>query len=298
MTALRVLAPAKINWTLEVLGKHPDGYHEIRSILQTIDLCDQVTLRPADDITLSIGDEGDALAAEPIETNLAYRAASLLRGASSRGVQITLEKHIPIAAGLGGGSSDAAAVLRGLVKLWDLELTDEELSSLAGQLGSDVPFFLRGGTALASGRGEIIEQLPDVPEQRLIVAWKKDSAEENKTAAMYRALESDHYTDGTTTEEAVVRIRAGEVVRNEDLFNVFERVRNMEGTSVELNASSPSQFPSMIAHLCGSGPAVFFPVPLRTDANIERKLPPLIGLTSILTQTIGADEATRIEEFD
>jgi 4-diphosphocytidyl-2-C-methyl-D-erythritol kinase len=132
MKSLRLVAPAKINWTLEVLGKRDDGYHEIRSVMQTVALADAVTLRPAGDVSLSVHGD-DALAAELREQNLAYRAAAALRGAASRGVAIVLEKHIPAAAGLGGGSSDAAAVLRGLRRLWSLDIADGELMASAWQ---------------------------------------------------------------------------------------------------------------------------------------------------------------------
>ncbi|OGO52155.1 MAG: 4-(cytidine 5'-diphospho)-2-C-methyl-D-erythritol kinase, partial [Chloroflexi bacterium RBG_16_68_14] len=203
MTALRVRAPAKVNWTLEVLGRRPDGYHEVRTALQTIALSDWVTLTPADGLSLALSGEAGPLASEPLEANLAYRAAERLRGelgGHARGVRIAIEKHVPVAAGLGGGSSDAAAVLRGLRRLWQLDIPDDELATLAAELGADVPFFLRGGAALASGRGEVLETLPDAPLRWVFIMFPLHTPAPDKTARMYAALRPEHYTDGSRTE--------------------------------------------------------------------------------------------------
>ncbi|MDO9066452.1 MAG: 4-(cytidine 5'-diphospho)-2-C-methyl-D-erythritol kinase, partial [Chloroflexota bacterium] len=150
-------APAKINLTLEALGRYPDGYHEIVSILQTIDLCDTLTVESSSHLHLAAPgldcDESD---------NLVLKAAQLLREATgcSLGAEMLLTKHIPAASGLGGGSSDAATALVALNQLWELGLGSEALADLAARLGSDVPFFLGGATALARGRGERLEPLP------------------------------------------------------------------------------------------------------------------------------------------
>ena len=157
---LRVRCPAKINLGLWILGKRPDGYHEIDTILQTIALEDEITLEPAR--------EGLALATRGIPIpgdapNLVTRAWDLLveraGGRLPRGIRATLTKRIPVGAGLGGGSSDAAGFLLGADRLLGLGLTAEELRALAARLGSDVPFFLRGGTARATGRGDMVRQL-------------------------------------------------------------------------------------------------------------------------------------------
>ncbi|MDI3538388.1 MAG: 4-diphosphocytidyl-2-C-methyl-D-erythritol kinase [Bacillota bacterium] len=151
---------AKVNLGLEVREKRPDGYHNVRMVNQTVSLADRITiaLRPKrEGITLRI--TGAELPAG--EQNLAYRAAELLqkRCGVRSGVQIELRKHIPVAAGLAGGSADAAAVLYGLNRLWGLNLKAAELMALALELGSDVPFALLGGTALAEGRGEVLTPL-------------------------------------------------------------------------------------------------------------------------------------------
>jgi 4-diphosphocytidyl-2-C-methyl-D-erythritol kinase len=152
---LTLKAPAKINWFLNILGKRSDGYHEIQSLMQKVTLYDQLTFDLSDNLILETG------APIPSEQNLIYKAAMLLKNryGIDRGAVIYLEKKIPMGAGLGGGSSDAAAALLGLNKLWSLGLSTEELCRAAEELGSDVPFFLYGPLSYAYGRGEKLEPL-------------------------------------------------------------------------------------------------------------------------------------------
>lgn len=152
---LVIKAPAKINWFLTVRERRGDGYHDISSVMQSVSLYDTVELESASRLELITAMD------IPEEQNLAFRAAALLRehAGTDKGAVIRLTKAIPAAAGLGGGSSDAAAVLTGLNRLWGLNLTAAQLRGLAGRLGSDVPFFIGGGMALAEGRGEVISPL-------------------------------------------------------------------------------------------------------------------------------------------
>ena len=256
-------APAKVNWTLEVLGKREGGYHEVRTILQTIQLGDYVELRAASDLSLSVRGATRAFrraSREAPETNLAYRAAALLRERAgvSAGAEIRLSKRIPVSAGLGGGSSDAAAVLRGLRMLWDLSMSDEELAFMAAELGSDVPFFLRGGTALASGRGDELEPLPDLPPQIIFLVFPDRLAAPNKTARMYAALRPEHYTDGSRTKRLADRLRAGAPVRDEDVYNVFEQVLPEVDPEAAETFRRAADLGLGQPHLAGSGPVFFF----------------------------------------
>lgn len=152
---LKILSPAKINLFLEVLGKRPDGFHEIESIMQTVSLFDTLYLHPTKSGIKVITNHPEL---SPGRDNLIYQAADLIKKkyGIKKGVRIILEKRIPIGGGLGGGSSNAAAVLLGLNRLWNLNLSQEELSLLGARLGSDVPFFIYGQTALVKGRGEIV----------------------------------------------------------------------------------------------------------------------------------------------
>ena len=288
---IAVRSPAKINWTLDVLGRRGGGYHEVRTILQTIALSDTVTVAAADGLELQLSGPFDALRNEDSARNLAHRAAQLLRDEYrvDTGALIKLEKRIPVAAGLGGGSSNAAATLRALRSLWRLSLTSDELAAMAAKLGSDVPFFLTGGTALGSGRGDEISPLPDALPQRLVVAWP-DLPARDKTAQAYAALKPEHYSDGTATERLAERLSGGGSVANDDLHNVFEpALPSIDATAGLLFADAHALGRP---HLAGSGPAFFFLL-----AQAEPAEPIIQGLTSmgldaIETHTIAAAEAT------
>jgi len=149
-------APAKVNLTLAVQGRRADGYHNLASWVAKIDLADRIALRTTDSLSISVS---GAYGAPADETNLAWRAAVILAEAVGRraDVHISIEKHIPAGAGLGGGSSDAAATLLGLVRLWEIKWPPARLQSLAASLGADVPLFLWPGSAVIRGRGEIVE---------------------------------------------------------------------------------------------------------------------------------------------
>lgn len=157
-------APAKVNLTLDVLGRRLDGYHDLESVMQSVALADRLTFKKANDFSLALGAGPyvHALKGVKAEDNLVGRAYWLLkeRCGTRAGAHILLDKHVPLEAGLGGGSSDGAAALRGLNRLWQLGLSDGDLESLAAELGSDTAFCVRGGTAFARGRGEILESLP------------------------------------------------------------------------------------------------------------------------------------------
>jgi 4-diphosphocytidyl-2-C-methyl-D-erythritol kinase len=183
-------AAAKVNLVLEVLGKREDGYHELVTVMQAVDLSDKVTIEDADVLELQ-----SRTAGVPTDgRNLALRAAAALREAAgtTRGVRITLDKRIPVAAGLGGGSADAAAVLVGLNRLWRLRWPVARLEEVATGLGMDVPFFLHGGRALATGRGERIERLRGSALGLVLVNPRFAVS----TAEIYGRVTPEMYTDG------------------------------------------------------------------------------------------------------
>ena len=182
MKQIKETAYAKINLGLDILGKREDGYHEVSMIMQSVGLSDEVVISKGNGIQISCNLHN--LSCGP--DNLAYRAAALLAGHCDiiPNVHIALNKKIFLAAGLAGGSSDAAAVLRGLNRYWELNLENYELEQLAAQLGSDIPFCIEGGTMLATGRGEVLTKLEDMPETWLVLA--KPRGLEVSTAWVYK----------------------------------------------------------------------------------------------------------------
>jgi 4-diphosphocytidyl-2-C-methyl-D-erythritol kinase len=223
-------APAKLNLGLEVIGRRDDGFHEIATIFVAVDLYDRVSLLPADDLELSCDD--DSLAGTD---NLALRALELLRDETNYagGAHIQLCKRIPAAAGLGGASSDAAAALLGGRELWQQNLSDAELHDLAARLGSDVPFFLRGGCALGRGRGDLLESLP-LPANCWFVVVVPDVRIPAKTTSLYARLSAEDFSDGSLIAAQAAGIRSGLAPDTTLLGNAF--VRPLYAIAPELSA--------------------------------------------------------------
>ena len=295
------LAPAKVNWALEVLGRRPDGYHEVRTVLQTVDLCDRVSVSPAADLELAltgpVGQSGTPLTGMPAPENLAYRAAALLRdraGGRALGARIELEKAIPADAGLGGGSSDAAATLRALNRLWDLGLPPGELARLGAQLGSDVPFFVFGGTALGRGRGDEVTPLADVPSQRLLLVVPRRRPAK-KTAAMYAHLRPDHFGAGEASERLAAAIREGMAPCDDDVRNTFEDVAG-EVLPEAAAAAERCRGLGLRPHLAGSGPAQFVLLQPDTESAPLREALSTAGFDVFEATTMAASAATAVKE--
>jgi 4-diphosphocytidyl-2-C-methyl-D-erythritol kinase len=167
---IRIKSPAKVNLFLEVLGKRRDGYHELNTVMQEISLCDILEIKEQ---SSGIAIQTDSPDLADGKSNLIYKAADLFKKhyKINKGVHIKLTKKIPIGGGLGGGSSNAAYTLKGLNLLWNMKLSEVELAGLAAKLGSDVPFFIYGGTALCKGRGEIVFPMPNPPKFHYIVIF-------------------------------------------------------------------------------------------------------------------------------
>ena len=260
---LTLKAYAKINLTLEALGRRDDGYHEVATIMQTVDIHDTVRLAPAEDITLSCDDPS-----LQSPDNLAYKAAELLRQESgyTGGAHIVIDKAIPVSAGLGGGSSDAAATLRGLNELWQLHMTPAQIETIAAKLGSDVPFLLRGGTAIGLGRGERIRRLPPANVQWLVVVTpdvRHIGDTPSKTAALYGMLTPANYTKGFLTRKLEARIRGGGDVPAQFLFNAFDDVAFDAYAGLEECWNTFTELGAREIHLSGSGPSMYALMPRR-----------------------------------
>ncbi|MCC5639707.1 4-(cytidine 5'-diphospho)-2-C-methyl-D-erythritol kinase [Nostoc sp. CHAB 5844] len=274
MRSYSLIAPAKINLYLEIIGDRPDGYHELVMILQSIDLADKIHVRAISDATIRIHCNHPQVPTD--KTNLIYRAAELMAkqfpeaAAKYGGVEITLEKNIPVAAGLAGGSTNAAAVLVGIDLLWNLGLTQTEIEELGASLGSDIPFCVAGGTAIATGRGEQLAPLPSLDHIYIVLA--KYRSLEVSTAWAYKTYCQEF---GSTyirnTEDLAARaaaVHSGEIVKaiihkdateiSQKLHNDLERVVLSAHPQVmqlrELFATQPGVLGTMMS---GSGPSVF-----------------------------------------
>lgn len=247
-------APAKINLTLDVLHKRRDGFHEVEMIMTTVDLADRVWLRSTDDGKITIKSSVQYVPND--RKNLAYQAAELIKSiyGVKHGVEIELDKNIPVAAGLAGGSSDAAATLRGLNRLWNLGLSVDTLAELGSQIGSDVSFCVYGGTALATGRGEIIQSLPAPPNCWVILAKPAISV---STASIYGKLnlKSVMHPDTNRMKEALQAGSYKEMCKA--LGNVLERVTMDMHPEVVTLKEQMKKFGADAVLMSGSGPTVF-----------------------------------------
>ena len=245
-----VTAHAKVNLTLEVLGKRPDGYHEIRSVMRLLALHDTLRLAPDESLHVTC-----SVAALSGEANLAFKAAALLREATGfrSGATIFIDKAIPVAGGLGGGSSNAAATLQGLNELWQLGVPMTMLHDLAAQLGSDVPFFLYGGTALAEGRGERITAVPSLPACTVLLVNPGIAV---STAAIYGAVTRDDYTDGAISQ-VLAHLAPDTPPTHWPLANGLQRVTVQAYPVVEEILAALPAWGAVKSLMCGSGPTCF-----------------------------------------
>jgi len=287
---MKTVAPAKINWTLEVLGRRDDGYHEIRSVMQTIDLRDELLAEASE------GSSFETTEGSPLpDDDLIPRAARALeeRVDGRLPVRIRVEKQIPVASGLGGGSSNAAAVLRTLERMWELGMSQERLAEVAAGIGSDAPFFLSGGTALAEGRGECVRPLPDAPTAWLVLLAPPIKIPE-KTRQLYQALKAGDFGDGSYGEALTQRLQRGESIREDALYNVFERVANDTFEGLEMYRDALLTAGAEAAHLAGAGPALFALVESEAAAKGLAERVQAQGAKVIVTRTLTAREATAI----
>jgi 4-diphosphocytidyl-2-C-methyl-D-erythritol kinase len=249
---LTLTAAAKVNLALEVLGKRPDGYHELATVMQTVDLADRLVLEDADELALAT-----TSSEVPVDGgNLALRAAAALRDAAKvdRGVRVRLDKRIPVAAGLGGGSSDAAAVLLGLNRLWGLRWPVARLAEVAETLGMDVPFFLEGGVALGTGRGERLTPLAGM--QMALVLVNPGTA--LSTATVYGRVTPAMYSDGGRSQSVIAALRTRKPARlASSLYNGLEAaVSGVSPDLVRMRAALVAAG-ALGAIMSGSGPTVF-----------------------------------------
>lgn len=255
MKELRLKAMAKINLGLDVLRKREDGYHDLRMIMQSIYLYDQIRIRkiPQPGIHVAVN-----LSYLPVnEDNLVYRAAKLLMDEFEikEGIQIRLQKYIPVAAGLAGGSSDAAAVLVGLNQMFELGLTQQELMQRGVRIGADVPYCIMRGTALAEGIGEKLTRLPSAPETYVLLA---KPAVHVSTQFVYGNLKANELTSHPDIDGQIQAIRDGDLyAMAEKMGNVLETVTIPAHPVIQEIKDCMIQNGAVGAMMSGSGPTVF-----------------------------------------
>lgn len=287
MPAIEVKAYAKLNLSLDVLGKRPDGYHDMRMVMQTVGLTDHIRLETGTGKPLRMETNLGFLPAD--EHNLAAAAALRLceaAGADHGGLSIRLRKAIPVCAGMAGGSADAAAVLRGLNRLLDLGLSGRRLAEIGALVGSDVPYCVGGGTALAEGRGELLTPLPALPPCHVVLCKPAFSV---STPELFKALDGCRIRRRPDTAGLLAALERGnlpEVARR--MYNVFEDVlpprRAQEIDSIK---NVMIQHGALGASMSGTGPTVFGLFDRVEEAEEARNALSELYRETFLTETVG-----------
>jgi 4-diphosphocytidyl-2-C-methyl-D-erythritol kinase len=273
---------AKVNLTVEIIRKRDDGFHELASLVHTVNLGDDLRIEPADQLLTRV----EGLQIDP-ETNLVARAAELLRLTLNRrlGAELSLVKRIPTAAGLGGGSSDAAATLVGLNALWSARLGLTPLLQLAAELGSDVPFFIRGGAAVMRGRGEQLESLPPRIGQWLVLLVPPHDIQD-KTRRLYTSLRPDDFTSGEHTDRAAKRLQNGDPLDPNELVNGFERAARSVFPGLSETWEQAEGLCRRKFFLSGAGPALFAQAGARADAREQVSVLARLGGAAYAVRTV------------
>ncbi|MDJ0583126.1 4-(cytidine 5'-diphospho)-2-C-methyl-D-erythritol kinase [Crocosphaera sp.] len=288
MRTYQLIAPAKINLYLEIVGDRPDGYHELVMILQSIDLGDLLEIRSNGTQTINLHCNHPLVPLD--KTNIAYKAALLMSEEFSQefanygGVDITIDKQVPVAAGLAGGSTDGAAVLVGLNLLWELGLTIPQLQKLAEKLGSDVPFCVSGGTAIATGRGEKLDAIPDLENLWVVLAKYNNLSVSTPWAyKTYKQQFGDSYiNDSAGIKSRTSHLHSGpfvQAISHKDgdkigqlLHNDLEKVVLAEYPQVAQLKDILQQAGGLGTMMSGSGPTVFTLCQSQSEAETIKKI--------------------------
>ncbi len=274
MTSIKENAYAKINLYLNVLSRRDDGFHEVKTIMHTVSLCDEitVTVNPSKKTNIRLIMAGESKLPTDVR-NLAYRAAELFLSATliTADVTIHLTKSIPVAAGLAGGSSDAAAVLRALNKIYKRPLTDKRLLELAAALGSDVPYCIHGGTALCVGRGEEVERLRDTLALHTVIAISDEYVSTpqaySRLDELYSNFDSPRDDEADAAFAVLSRSLENGVLESSELYNIFENAILPICSEAERIKAKMKDLGATHSLMSGSGPSVFGIFESREDAE-------------------------------
>lgn len=265
MNSITLKSRAKINLSIDVLGKRQDGYHLVEMIMQTIDLYDLIEINEKDNDQITIKSTSDEI---PLDcNNLVYKAANLIKKTFNinKGVEIHIKKNIPVAAGMAGGSSNAAAVLVGLNKLWNLNLSNQQLEKIGLKLGADVPFCINGGAVLASGIGEELTPIQGLTKDVCILVCKPDLFVSTKE--VYECIDSKDI-DKRPNNKFLIECLKNEDTRQlaENMFNVLEGVTMDKHPVIQQIKDIMTNNRALGAMMSGSGPTVFGLYENREDA--------------------------------
>jgi 4-diphosphocytidyl-2-C-methyl-D-erythritol kinase len=284
---------AKVNYTLDILSPRPDGYHNVATVMQTISLADTITIALSEPLGIAL--DCDAADVPSDISNLAWRAADLALRAAGRtdGLRITLAKRVPSQAGLGGGSANAAYALMGVNRLLNLGLDHSQMTDLAAELGSDVAFFLTGGTAAARGRGESITPLDDGPALWFVVVKPDINV---STGWAYGALDAiPNRQSARATRRMEEALRTGEADRvYSRMTNDFEQVLFAEHLPLALLHDELLMARCRAARLCGSGSAMFGVCLTEAEANEAARIMRLKYDNVHVCRTVGREEALAV----
>jgi len=282
---MNIKAHAKINLALDIVGKRDDGYHNLRMIMQTVNLHDQISIKKVNNYPLKLVCDNPRLPTD--ERNLVYKAAIFFKNEYnlSGGMFISLKKNIPISAGLGGGSSDCAAVIVGINKIYKLGLSPGELIKIGERFGADVPFCMLGGTALAEGKGEILTPLPPHPHVYIVIAKPPESI---STSFAFKSFDLKKKVNEPDIDQMISNIKKKDVEGIASGFsNVLEVVGIRECPSIARIKELFMEFGAIGTLMSGSGPSVFaYFIDQKHACNAIREMQPLLpNVRLFLTST-------------
>jgi 4-diphosphocytidyl-2-C-methyl-D-erythritol kinase len=256
MNSISLKSRAKINLSIDVIGKREDGYHIVEMIMQTIDLYDDIKLKELEEDNIIIKSECSYIPLN--EDNIVYKAAKLIKEKMDikKGIEIFIKKNIPVAAGMAGGSSNAAAVLVGLNELWKLGLSKDELRDLGLKLGADVPFCIEGGTALAEGIGEKLTYIKGINKDVNILVCKPDIFVSTKE--VYQSLDIKNIEKRPDNKLLIEKLKNDDIVSvSNNMVNVLEEVTSKKYSDIKVIENIIAKNGAMGTMMSGSGPTVF-----------------------------------------
>jgi len=256
VNSIQLKSRAKINLSIDVLGKRQDGYHLVEMIMQTIDLYDIIKIKEIDIDEININSNSEDIPLN--KDNIVYKAAKLLKDEFNikKGIDIFIEKNIPVAAGMAGGSSNAAAVLVGLNKLWNLNLSEVRLQEIGLKLGADVPFCISGGAALAEGIGEKLTSIKGLSEDTIILVCKPNLFVSTKD--VYKGLDLENIKNRPDNKFLIQCLREGNInLLSKNMVNLLEDVTSKMHEEIKEIENTMLEYNALGSMMSGSGPTVF-----------------------------------------